>query len=210
MYQFARLLNLRGDARETMAWASEVTGYVNEHSELDVSLWGAVFGYPVGTVVWSTIVEGRAQLAAETDKLTGDDSYLDLVAKAQDWTTTPAEDVFRSLVFGGPGDAPPAVGAVGSVTQAVAATGKFPDAVAWATDMAEYGSGVIGTQISLMVNAYGDFGGMAFISVADDMASADRMAETVRADAGYLERIQASAGLFVDGSARQGLLRRLA
>lgn len=113
-------------------------------------------------------------------------------------------------MHGGPGDAPPAVGEVASVTQAVAATGKFPDAVAWATDMADYGSSVVGTQISLLVNAYGDFGGMAFISVAPDMATADAMAETVRADAGYMERIQASAGLFVDGSAHQGLLRRLA
>lgn len=210
MFQFARLLNLRGDVRETMAWASEITGYVNENTDLDVSLWGGVFGYPVGTVVWSTIVDGRAQLSAETDKLLADDAYLDLVMKAQDWVTAPAEDVFRSLVYGGPGDEPPAVGAVGSVTQAVAATGKMPEAVAWATEMAEYGTSVIGTQISLLVNAYGDFGGMAFISVAPDMAATDAMTATIRADAGYVERIAASAGLFVDGSAHQGLLRRLA
>lgn len=210
MFQFARLLNLRGDVRETMAWSTEITGYVNEHTDLDVSLWGGVFGYPVGTVVWSTIVEGRAQLSAETDKLLGDDSYLDLVMKAQDWVTAPAEDVFRSVVYGGPGDGPPAVGAVASVTQALAATGKMPDAVAWATDMAEYGTNLVGTQISLLVNAYGDFGGMAFISLAPDMAAADAMAATVRSDAGYIERITASEGLFVDGSAHQGLLRRIA
>ena len=210
MFQFARILTLQGDTRQTMAWAAEITGYVNEHSDLDVSLWGSVFGYPVGTVGWSTMVEGRAQLAAETDKLAADDSYLDMVAAAQEWVTTPAEDVFRSVVVGGPGEEPPAVGSVASVTQAVAATGKMPDAMAWAADMAEYGSGVAGTQISLLVNAYGDFGGMAFISLAADMAAADEMAATVRADAGYLDRIKASEGLFVDGSAHQSLLRRLA
>jgi hypothetical protein len=86
----------------------------------------------------------------------------------------------------------------------------MPDAIAWATDMAEYGSGVAGTQISLLVNAYGDFGGMAFITLAADMAAADEMAATLRADAGYLDRIKASEGLFVDGSAHQSLLRRLA
>lgn len=209
MFQFARLLNLQGDPRQTMTWASEVTGYVNDHSGLDVSLWSVVFGYPVGTVAWSTIVESRAQLAAETDQLVADGGYLDMVAKAQEWVTAPAEDLFRSVVVGGPGDEPPAPGSVASVTQAVAATGKMPDAIAWAADMAEYGSGVAGVPISLLVNAYGDFGGMAFITLAGDMAAADDMAATVRADAGYIERIKASAGLFVDGSARQSLLRRV-
>lgn len=210
MFQFARALNLRGDARETMAWAAEITGYVKEHSDLDVSLWGAVFGYPVGTVAWSTIVEGRAQLAAETDKLTADNGYLDLVMKAQDWVTTPAEDIFRRVVHGGPADEPPAAGAVASVTQAVPATGKMPDALAWAVDMAEYGSGLAGTQVSLLVNAYGALGGMAFITVLPDMAAVDALTAAVQADAGYIDRIRASAGLFVDGSATVSLLRRLA
>jgi len=210
MFQFARVLNLRGDVRETLAWASEVTAYVNVNSGLDVSLWGAVFGYPVGTVAWSTIVEGRAQLADETEKLTSDNDYLDLVMKADPWITNPAEDIFRSVVHGGPGEEPPAVGAVASVTEAVAATGRMPEAAAWAVDMAEYGSGVTGVDISLLVNVYGDFGGMAFISVVPDMAAADAAAATIRADAGYMERISASTGLFVDGSAQQNLLRRLA
>lgn len=210
MFQFARVLNLRGDVRETLAWASEVTAYVNANSGLDVSLWGAVFGYPVGTVAWSTIVEGRAQLADETEKLTSDNDYLDLVMKADPWITNPAEDIFRSVVHGGPGEEPPAVGAVASVTEAVAATGRMPEAAAWAVDMAEYGSGVTGVDISLLVNVYGDFGGMAFISVVPDMAAADAAAATIRADAGYMERISASTGLFVDGSAQQNLLRRLA
>jgi hypothetical protein len=102
------------------------------------------------------------------------------------------------------------VGAVASVTEAVAATGRMPEAAAWAVDMAEYGSGVTGVDISLLVNVYGDFGGMAFISVVPDMAAADAAAATIRADAGYMERISASTGLFVDGSAQQNLLRRLA
>ena len=39
MYQFGRVLTLTGDARETMAWAAEVTGMVNDLTDLDVSLW---------------------------------------------------------------------------------------------------------------------------------------------------------------------------
>jgi hypothetical protein len=210
MYQFARLLTLQGDTRESMPWALEVTAHVNANTEMDVSLWGSVFGYPAGTLAWSTMVEGRAQLGAEMAKLSTDNAYLDLASKAQEWVTGPAEDIFRSLVHGGPGDEPPAVGAVASITQAVAATGKMPEALAWGVDMAQHASSVTGTAVSLLVNAYGDFGGMAFISTAADMAAADTAADAIQGDADYIAKLGASSGMFVDGTAHQSLLQRLA
>jgi len=209
MYQFARVLNLAGDQRETMAWAAETTAQVNAKTDLDVGLWGGLFGFPVGTVAWSTMIEGRAQLAAETAKLATDNDYLDQVAKAADWVNAPAEDLLRRVVHGTPAAEPPAVGAIASVTQAVAATGKMPEAVAWATDMAEHASSITGIQVALLVNAYGDFGGMAFISVGADMAAADAAADAIAADAGYIDKLGASAGLFVDGSAHQAMLQKL-
>ncbi len=210
MFQFARLLTLQGDQRETSAWAGEVTAYVNANTDLEVSLWGAAFGHPVGTVAWSSMVEGRAQLFGEQQKLLADGAYLDLVAKAQDWVSAPAEDIFRSFVHGNPPEEPPAVGAVAAVTQAVAATGKMPEAMAWATGMADHASSVIGSPVGLFANAYGDFGGFAFITLQPDMAAVDASTDAVRTDAGYMERIAASAGLFVEGSAHQSLLTRLA
>jgi len=210
MYQFGRILTLQGDARETMPWASEVTAHVNANTNMNVSLWGSVFGYPVGTVAWSTWVEGRAQLSAEMEKLPTNAAYLDLALKAQEWVTGPAEDIFRSLVHGGPAAEPPAVGSIASVTQAVAATGKMPDAVAWGVDMAQHASSVTGHPVSLLVNTYGDFGGMAFISTAADMAAADASGDALQGDADYIAKISASSGMFVDGSAHQSLLRRLA
>ena len=210
MYQFARILTLQGDTRETMPWAVEITAHVNANTGMDVALWGSVFGYPTGTVAWSTMVEGRAHLSGEMAKLPTDTAYLDLAVKAQDWVTGPAEDVFRSVVHGGPGDAPPAVGAVASVTQAVAATGKMPEAVAWGVDMAQHATSVTGVAVSLLVNAYGDFGGMAFISTVADMAAADASSDALQSDADYIAKIGASTGLFVDGSAHQSLLQRLA
>ncbi len=210
MYQFARILTLQGDPRETMPWAAEVTAKAKAVTGLDISLWGAVFGYPAGTLAWSTIVEGRAQLSGAMSKLPADNAYLDLVVKAREWTTGPAEDILRSAVHGGPGDEPPAVGAIAAVTRAVAATGKMSEAVAWAVDMAQHASSVTGTNVSLLVDAYGDFGGMAFISTVADMAAADATADALQADADYMGKVGASAGLFVDGSAHRSLLQRLA
>lgn len=211
MYHFARLLTLQGDQRETTAWAMEVTAHVNTLTDVDITLWQAEFGYPVGTFGWSTIVEGRAHLAAETAKIAdGGDAYFDLVAKAQEWVTGPAEDVFRSFVHGGPGDDRPEVGAVASVTEAVAATGKMPEAMAWAVDMAEHASSVIDLPVMVELNAYGPFGGMAFLTVSPDHATVDAQVDVVRNDTGYMEKIAASAGLFVEGSAHQALMTRIA
>jgi len=189
-----------------MPWALEVTAHVNAKTDMGVSLWGSVFGYPVGTVPWSTWVEGRAQLSAEMAKLPTDAAYLDLALKAQERVTGPAEDIFRSLVHGGPAAEPPAVGAIAAVTQAVAATGKMPEAVAWGVDTAQHATSVTGHP----VNAYGVFGGIAFISTAADMAAADASGDALQADADYIAKISASSGMFVDGSAHQSLLQRLA
>jgi hypothetical protein len=210
MYQFGLLLTLQGDTRETMPWASEMTAHVNANTGLDLSLWGSVFGYPSGTVAWSAMVEGRAQLGGEMAKLATDNAYHDLRSKAQEWVTGPAENIFRSVVHGAPGDEPPAIGAVASVTTAVAATGKMAEAVGWGVDMAQHASSVTATPVLLLVNAYGDFGGMAFISTVADMGVADSSADALQGDSDYIAKIGASSGLFVDGSAHQSLLQRLA
>lgn len=210
MYQFGRILGLTGDPRDTLGWAVEVTGMVNDLTDMNVNLWGTRFGYPVGTVAWATIVEGRAQLAEETAKLTANNDYLDVVTKALGWATGPAQDIFRKVIHGGPGDAPPAVGSVASITQAVATTGKLPEAMAWAIDMATHASAVTGNQVNVLMNAYTDFGGMAFISTVPDMAAADAASDALESDAGYIEKLGGAAGLFVEGSAHQSLLQRLA
>jgi hypothetical protein len=210
MYQFGLLMTLQGDTRETMPWASEMTAFVNANTGLDVSLWGSVFGYPTGTIAWSTMVEGRAHLSGETAKLGANKAYLDLASKAREWATGPAENILRNVVHGGPGGEPPAIGAVASVTQAVAATGKMAEAVGWGVEMAQHASSVTATPVALLVNAYGDFGGMAFISTVADMGIADSSADALEADPDYIAKIGGAAGLFVDGSAHQSLLQRLA
>ncbi len=210
MYQFARVLTLRGDQRQTGAWAIQITEKAKELSGLDISLWTSIFGYPVGTIGWSSIVEGRAHLAQATAALAADNEYLDLVMEAADWVVDPAEDIFRRFVHGGPAEDRPPVGAVASVTEGVATGGKMADAIAWAVNMAEHATNVAGSQVALLVNAAGTFGEMAFISVYPDHAAADAAAEAVQADAGYLDKLSGAAGLFVEGSARQRLLQRLA
>src|SRR6185436_4550988 len=62
MYLFSRLATLRGNERRSLAWAAKMTDHVNAVGDHTVTLWRADFGYPVGTVAWSTWVESMAAL----------------------------------------------------------------------------------------------------------------------------------------------------
>jgi hypothetical protein len=64
MYLFSRLATLRGNERKSMAWAADMNGYVDAHSDHSLTLWRADFGYPVGTVAWAAWVESQAALNA--------------------------------------------------------------------------------------------------------------------------------------------------
>ena len=71
----------------------DITARVNEVMDVEVSLWQGQFGYPLGTVAWTAIVESRAQLADETAKLAGDQGYLDLLTQGLAFVgTVPFED----------------------------------------------------------------------------------------------------------------------
>ena len=133
MLLFSRVVTLTGKPRETISWAVGITEYVNANSELDVSLWSADFGYPLGTVAWSAVVESQVALAEGTAKLLVDDGYFDQLDNGRDFATQPGQDFLRELVHGEPSDPPP-LGAVASITTATALVDRMADAVGWAIE----------------------------------------------------------------------------
>jgi hypothetical protein len=113
MLRFSRVFTPSGSPRKVMPWVANITTYVNANSPLDVTCWAATFGYPIGTVAWTTMVDSQATLAATMNTFLSQDAYLDLidVAVADGLVTTPGQDLLREVVYGSPGDPPP-VGAV--------------------------------------------------------------------------------------------------
>ena len=63
MHLFSRLGVVNGGPVETLEWAVNITTRVNQAMDVDVSLWQGQFGYPLGTLAWTALVESRAQLA---------------------------------------------------------------------------------------------------------------------------------------------------
>ena len=192
-----------------MPWAVGITGYVNAHSSLDVSCWLGNFGYPVGTVAWSALVESQAALTAGTAELLVDPGYFDLIESAADLVAGPGQDSLRELIYGTPAE-PPAIGAVANVTTATAIVDSMADAVGWAVEMAHYVESVISTPVAVLTDVFGTMGTITWISSQPDAAATDAARGKLTSDGDYLKRVSGSKGLFIEGSGHVGQATRIA
>ena len=209
MLLFSRVLTPVGSPRKVMPWVADITAYVNANSPLDVTCWAGVFGYPIGTVAWSSFVDSQASLAAATGALLSQDGYFDRIDAAAEFVTTPGQDFLREVVYGSPADPPP-VGAVAQITTATALVDRLADAVGWAVEIAQYLEGVIGTSIGVLADVYGTMGGISWIGVVPDAAASDASRAKIAADTSYLGRLVATKDLFIPGSGHIGQVTRIA
>lgn len=208
MYLFSRAVTLRGSPRRVGPWVQQVTDYVRDHSPLDLSAWSCQFGHPIGTVVWNAMVESHASLDEATGAFAGDPAYLDLLEEAQDLVLAPGEDALREILHGAPSDPPP-IGAVATVTNAVAVVDRMGDAVAWGLEMADHVGEVTDADVSLSRSVFGTMGQLTWIAVQTDAAAADDTNAKLRVDPGYLSRLAESGGLFLPGSGHVASFTRI-
>lgn len=206
----SRLVTLVGSPRQVMPWVMDMTEFVNANSAIDVTCWMADYGYPLGTVAWSSIVESQAALAAAFASLGSNEGYMDRVEAAADMAPTPGEDTLRELVYFNPEGPANGPGAVANITTATAVIDRMADAVAWSVEIAQHVEKVTGTPVAFLTDVYGTMGGVAWISVAESVAAADEGRAKVAADSDYLKMITKTKDIFIPGSGRIGRLTRLA
>ena len=195
-----------------MAYANDITGYVRGHSTLDVTCWNAGFGYPLGTLAWSAIVDSQATLADASAKLLGDSGYLDMIDSAADMISTGGEDHLRELIAGGEGgtgEAPP-IGAVAQITTATAFVDRFADALGWGVEVAQFASEVLGSPVVVLRDLFGTMGEITWIGIQPDIAAAESAGAKLAGNADYLERMKGTGELFIHGSAHVSQLTRIA
>jgi len=211
MYLFQRMITLRGGARKPGAWAVEMTHEVNAHSGVEVSLWSTVFGFPLGTFVWSARIDSRAELAEMTARLVANDTYHACVEQGQEFVTAPGQDTLRQLVHAEKltSTAPP-VGAVATVTTATPSAGHIGQALTWGAEITTLNSSITGTPASFFADAYGPFGQLTWITTHADMAAVDAANHALQSNPAYLASIDGAGALFVPASGMQGLAVRIA
>jgi hypothetical protein len=202
-----RVATLVGSPRRTLPWAVDITNYINGHFDLDISLWHVRYGYPLGTMVWSSVVESQTSVEDRNAKLLVDDGYLDRVDKAQEFIREPPQDFLRELIHGQPGE-PPGVGAVATITTATAAVDRLPDALGWAVDTARYVTDTTGVPVSVLTSLFGRMGELTWISVQSDIAASDATRRQLNGDASYIARLGATKDIYLPGSAQVMSLAR--
>lgn len=211
MHLFSRTITLRGNPRDTTAWAKDMCALVNERSPFDVSLWQALLGAPVGSFGFSMLVESRAALVAGQAQLLADDEYLDLIDKAIDWVTTPAEDRLVGMLHHAGGELRRAdVGSAATVVAAQVEVDRTPEAITWSVGMADLVAEITGYPVHLGTVEHGPFGELQWTSTGPDIAEVDRVSELLAKDEDYIGRLSHATGLFVPGSGRQLLAIRIA
>lgn len=211
MYLFQRTVTLRGGARRPAAWAVEVNQFVNANMGVEVSLWSSLFGMPLGTFVWSARVDSLDQWTREMGGLMGNAAYHDLVERGQEWVAAPGEDSFRQLIHAeAPSPAAPPVGALATAVTATPSQGNMAKALGWGVEIAGTFARATGGSISVFADAYGTFGQITWIAIQPDPAGVDAATAALQASPDYLSSVDAAGALFVPGSGRQALFRRIA
>ena len=64
------------------------------------------------------------------------------------------------------------VGAVAVLNRGTAFLDRIADALTWSLEIAEFGSGLVGTPVSVWTSVYGQMGAITWIAVHPDLAPA--------------------------------------
>ncbi|MDH3754990.1 MAG: hypothetical protein OEU32_14055, partial [Acidimicrobiia bacterium] len=82
-------------------------------------------------------------------------------------------------------------------------------ALAFALEVAEYSSGLTGSDAGVAMALTGDRSRLIWVSHAADMAEIQETGDALNADAGYLDFFKRSEGLFIESSLAATIWRRI-
>jgi hypothetical protein len=211
MKLFSRRVHMMGPPAETMAYATDMCAFVNDKVGREIALWGAVFGVPLGSMMYTMRIEGVADLAAATGSLLADPEYHAKIAAGAAFAgAVPPEDSVGTPIRGELGAAAPPVGTYAAVTTAQIANGKYAEAFGWAVEVAEHVESTTGMPTMVMSSQYGPFGTVNWIAGGADAAAVDAANAALMGDEGYMKMLSAAGDLFLPGSGQQVLIQRLA
>ena len=209
MQLFTRGIQMRGRPATVGAHATALRDHVAKNTGLDIGLWSIMFGAPVGTFAYTARVDGLTGYERMTAALSGDAEWDALVAKGAEMVVGPPVDSLREPLTPDMADAP-AVGSVATVTTAVITGGRYTEATSWGLDIAAHATQVTGEPVMFMMDMFGTFGQVSWIVSSPSCVEADALNSKLNTDAGYMDKLNASRGLFVDGHSHRSIALRIA
>ena len=184
-------------------FAVEMAELVEQTTGHAVSVWGSVYGMPLGTISWTTQVTGFADAAAQSQKLAENPEWLTRVSKAGEqglFIPGSWEDGLARVIHAA-GDAGPMTSA--SPTMGTPAPGMAMQALEWATQMTDHVASTTGNQVTLCTSNYGTAtGSMIFFMGFDSAERVDATQETLMSDSTYMDAMGKAAELFLPDGQR--------
>ena len=209
MHLFSRSLHMAGPPAEVTAHALAVRAHVSNRLGNEVSLWGVLFGAPMGTMSYTARVDGIAGVQAMGAALAGDADLAALVAKGAAWSTGSPVDSLRESLSGEMPGGRPSVGSGATITTAVVSGGDYAAAVGWSLEVAALVEQATGMPVNVSIDMFGTMGQLAWIGIAPNAAAADAANAKITADAADMAKLATAGDMFVPGSAHRRLSVRL-
>ena len=208
MYLFTRQVLVNpAHLRAGMAHSLEMLSYVNQRSELQVSLFQVLQGAPLGTLTFAYQTESYAASVEAMDTLVGSDEYLEKVeAGAAYFFGSPEDRLGNVIHVAGEVSGPPAAAAIVSARLEVDQTRK---AVTWSVELADYLTNATGVPTALLTSNVGQYGTLSWLRYGESLAQLEESESKTNADPGFLQRLEESAGFFVPGSGTGALSRKI-
>lgn len=192
MYLFSRRARLTGGrARDAMEWATQVCDKVNQVTDLDVTLYGQVFGRDVGTVSWTCTVDDLTQLEAAQDKLLVDDVFAETIERGAEFMTDGPHDSLVQIVHGEK-DPNQHIEYVSTV-HSVCALGGLQRGIELGMQIAQKATELGGFPTLFGLHTTGTYGGVAWFTGAPSLADLQSSEAKVNSDPSFIELIDKGA-----------------
>ncbi len=210
MFFFTRQATPMGSPREIMAYATETTDLVNSKVDTTTTLWQNLFGAPVGTLLWNTLVRSRAQLGQTMMTIMADDDIQRQLEKGLEFASDKiaTQDFLVRFLFGEREELP-SVGHVAEAVSAVAAPHRMADAMAWGPVIAKKVGQIGGTTPSFWTSAYGTVGQIMWMTVYPSLEALDEAQDRLQSNEEYLGEVAKGMDLFVEGSGQRASAMRV-
>jgi hypothetical protein len=144
-----------------------------------------VMSRDVGLISWASMVEHLSDVETATDKLAIDGPFNDFIEENDAVFVGPVSDMLAQIVSGAadPGGELPAYAAT---VQATCANGHLADGMAAGVELAAEATRIGGLTTMFLATATGDYGGVAWITGAPDLAALEASEARVNSDSGFV------------------------
>lgn len=206
MYLFTRRGRLvRG--LEGVAWAAAIRDHARDVLNTEVALWTTSFSPATGTVSWTTNWADLGSLEESMGRLMRDKRYQELVREGQAFMAGGVEDGLYELLYVSASELSN-IHVAGTVT-AVIAQRKGGEAVTAGIAIAQKFEAITRGPTAFFVNVTGNYGGVGWISLYEDLAAVETANHKVASDESWLSYLDSLSCFAEDVAATQTTLYSL-